>query len=118
MIVAERITDRHTTTETRYYISSLQTNAKHHMQATRDHWRIENSLHWVLDLAFNQDRSRVRKDHAAANLAVLRHMAVSLLQQEKTAKAETKAKRLQAALDEDYLLKVLIGKMQSPCFHS
>lgn len=109
MIIAERITDRHTSTETRYYISSLPTNAEQHLQATRDHWEIENSLHWVLDLAFNEDHSRVRKDHAQANLAVLRHMAVNLLKQEKTAKGGTKAKRLQAALDETYLLKVLTG---------
>lgn len=109
MIVAERITDRHTTTETRYYISSLPTNAERQLQATRDHWGIENSLHWVLDLAFNEDRSRVRKDHAPANLAVLRHIAVNLLKQEATAKGGTKAKRLQAALDEAYLLKVLSG---------
>lgn len=109
MIVAERITDRHTSTETRYYISSLPANAEQHLQATRDHWGIENHLHWVLDVAFNEDRSRVRKDHAPANLAVLRHMAVNLLQQEKTAKGGFKAKRLQAALDESYLLKILTG---------
>lgn len=109
MIVAERITDRHTSTETRYYISSLPANAEQHLQATRDHWGIENSLHWVLDVAFNEDRSRVRKEHAPANLAVLRHMAVNLLQQQKTAKGGVKAKRLQAALDESFLLKVLTG---------
>jgi hypothetical protein len=59
--------------------------------------------------SFNKDRSRVRKDHAPANLAVLRHMAVNLLKQEKTAKGRIKPKRLQAALDEPYLLKVLTG---------
>lgn len=107
MIVAERITDRDTTTETRYYISSLPANAQQQLQASRDHWGIENGLHWVLDIAFNEDRSRVRKDHAPANLAVLRHMAVNQLKQEQTAKGGIKAKRLQAALDEAYLLKVL-----------
>jgi predicted transposase YbfD/YdcC len=107
MIVAERVTDRHSSTETRYYISSLPANAQQQLQATRDHWGIENRLHWVLDLAFNEDRSRVRKEHAPANLAVLRHMTLNLLKQEKTAKGGIKAKRLQAALDDNYLLKVL-----------
>jgi predicted transposase YbfD/YdcC len=107
MIIAERFTDLHTSTETRYFISSLPASAEPHLQAIRDHRGIENSLHWVLDLTFNEDRSRVRKDHAPANLAVLRHMTVNLLKQEKTANGGFKAKRLQAALDEAYLLKVL-----------
>jgi len=62
-----------------------------------------------LDIAFNEDRSRVRKEHAPANLAVLRHMAVNLLKQETSAKGGIKAKRLQAGWNEDYLLKVLSG---------
>lgn len=107
MIVAERISDQHTSTEIRYYISSLPANAEQHLQATRGHWGIENSLHWVLDLVFNEDHCRVRKDHAPANLSILRHMAVNLLQQEKTAKGGVKAKRFQAALDETYLLRIL-----------
>lgn len=109
MLVRKRIINGVETVKTRYYISSLQPNAKQILQATRQHWSIENSLHWVLDIAFNEDRSRVRKDHAPANLAVLRHMAVNLLKQETSAKGGIKAKRLQAGWNQDYLLKVLSG---------
>jgi predicted transposase YbfD/YdcC len=109
MIVRRRIIAGEETSKTRFYISSLAPNAKRILKATRQHWSIENGLHWVLDIAFNEDRSRVRKDHAPANLAVLRHMAVNLLKQETSAKGGIKAKRLQAGWNEDYLLKVLSG---------
>ena len=109
MIVRPRIIDDEETIKVRFFISSLQANAKRFLKATRQHWGIENGLHWVLDIAFNEDRSRVRKDHAPANLAVLRHMAVNLLKQETSAKGGIKAKRLQAGWNEDYLLKVLAG---------
>jgi predicted transposase YbfD/YdcC len=109
MLVRKRIIDGEETFKTRFYISSLPPNAKRILQATRQHWNIENGLHWVLDIAFNEDRSRVRKDHAPANLAVLRHMAVNLLKQETSAKGGIKAKRLQAGWNEDYLIKVLSG---------
>jgi len=64
-------------------------------------------LHWVLDVALNEDHSRVRKDHAPENLAVIRHIALNLLKHEKTAKGAIHAKQLQAGWKEDYLLKVL-----------
>ena len=70
-------------------------------------WGIENSLHWVLDMAFHEDRSRVRTGNADQNLAVVRHMAVNMLKQETTAKVGIKAKRKKAGWDYEYLLKVL-----------
>ncbi|HBG76333.1 MAG TPA: hypothetical protein DDW86_05175 [Clostridiales bacterium] len=73
----------------------------------KGHWAIENSLHWVLDIAFRKDESRVRKDHAAENLNIIRHMTLNLLKQEKTLKRGIKTKRLRCGWDNKYLKKVL-----------
>jgi predicted transposase YbfD/YdcC len=107
-IRAERRIGEERSCEDRYHISSL-TGAKHILQSVRSHWGIENELHWTLDLAFDEDRSRVRKDHGAENLVVLRHIALNLLKQEKTCKRGLKGKRLLAGWNQDYLLKVLVG---------
>jgi len=101
-----RLADR-TQVEMQYYITSLAPNADRLLQAIRDHWGIENSVHWVLDVAFNEDRSRVRKDHAPENLAVIRRIALNLLRKEKSAKGGLQAKRLQCGWDENYFFKVL-----------
>jgi predicted transposase YbfD/YdcC len=95
--------------ETRYFISSLPNNAKLLAGSIRQHWGIENSLHWVLDVAFREDDSRIRKDNAPQNFAILRHIAHSLLQQNKSVKTGIKNKRLKAGWDNGYLASVLFG---------
>mgnify|MGYP001244587376 CR=1 FL=1 len=93
----------------RYFIASLAAPAAKMLGVVRSHWSIENELHWVLDIAFREDESRIRKDHGPQNFAVLRHIALNLVKQEKTQKASIKGKRLKAGWDEDYLLKILSG---------
>ena len=92
----------------RYYISSLPTeNPEKFLKDIRAHWGVENSLHWVLDIAFREDESRVRVGHAAENLARLRQIAINLLKQETSLKVGVKTKRLRAGWDNNYLLKVI-----------
>jgi len=93
--------------EVRYFISSLPAKVKRLAQAVRQHWGIENGLHWVLDVAFNEDRMRQRDRNGIENLALLNRLAVSLLRQDKTVKAGIKCKRKAAGWDDDYLLHLL-----------
>ena len=93
--------------ETRYYITSLAPDATRLNRAIRQHWGIENKLHWVLDVAFGEDHSRKRTGHAAQNFSLLTRIALNLLQQDRKSKRGIKGKRLKAGWDNDYLLKVL-----------
>ncbi len=102
-----RVGERDPTTTVRYYVSSLSGAAKPIATAVRSHWGIENGLHWVLDMAFREDESRARMGHSAQNLAVLRKLALTLIQQDRSRKVGVKASRLKAGWDTGYLLHLL-----------
>jgi predicted transposase YbfD/YdcC len=93
--------------EVRYFISSLPARVRRLAGAVRQHWGIENGLHWVLDVAFNEDRMRQRDRNGIENLALLNRLAVSVLRQDKTVRAGVKCKRKTAGWDDDYLLHLL-----------
>jgi predicted transposase YbfD/YdcC len=92
--------------EVSYYISSLQTGAADILQAVRRHWVIENECHWVLDVIFDEDRSRIRLGDSPENFAILRHIALSILKQDQS-KGSLKGKRFKAALNDDFRLQLL-----------
>lgn len=91
----------------RYYLSSLPCDAKRAAHAIRSHWSVENNLHWVLDMTFREDESRVRKGHGQANWVTLRHIALNLLKLDTFLNASIKVKRKRAGWDNDYLLHLL-----------
>lgn len=95
--------------EVRYYILSKYLSARRFAEAVREHWGIENQLHWQLDVTFQEDQCRIRKGHADANFSTLRRTALSLLKNESSHKVGIKNKRLIAGWDERYLDKVLLG---------
>ena len=91
---------------TAYYITSLTANAETLLNATRQHWRIENSLHWVMDVTFKEDQMRTRTGNSAQNLIALRNIALNILKKDQS-KGSLKQKRYRAALDDTFLLKLL-----------
>lgn len=109
MMESERTVNEETSIEYRYYIASIENSATEFARAVRGHWGIENGLHWVLDVALREDDCRVRKGNAPENLALLRHIAINAVKQEKTKKLGVKNKRLKAGWDETYLAKIMSG---------
>ena len=95
--------------DTRYFLTSLPAQGMRFAQAVRQHWGIENSLHWVLDVSFDEDACRIRKDKGAQTFSVLRHIALNLLRREPHHKRGIKARRKRAGWDRDYLVQVLTG---------
>lgn len=106
LVEAERQVQDVTTTEQRYYLLSHTPDAATVNQLVRGHWGIENRVHWVLDVTFHEDRSRIRTGDAPQNMGVLRHIALNLLRQE-SSKGSLKTKRFRAALNDDYLARLL-----------
>jgi predicted transposase YbfD/YdcC len=102
----ERRTGAHITHETAYYISSLPANAALLLQSAQHHWAIENSFHWVMDVTFGEDSSRIRDGESAENMAVLRSLALNLLKRD-TSKSSLRQKRFRAAMDNTFLLHLL-----------
>ncbi len=111
-VTAQRDINDKISVESRYYISSLDSDATKLLDATRTHWGIENSVHWVLDVAFREDECRIRKDNAAHNFGILRRIALNLLKAETSVKLGIHNKRLNAAWDNDYLMKILSTLLQ------
>ena len=115
LVEVDRTVNGKTSTERRYYISSCQTlPAAKALDASRQHWGIENSLHWVLDVAFREDDCRVRVGNAAENFAVMRHLALNMLKSVKGSKVGVKTRRMLAGWDDNFLLRVLTS---APCHH-
>lgn len=108
MIERESTTGEKTTKETRYFISSLQADAKVFAKAVRSHWGVENNLHWCLDVTFREDESRIRTGYAPACMSMFRHICLNLLQKEDS-KLSIKKKKLKAAWNDNFRLKVLFG---------
>mgnify|MGYP000146662145 CR=1 FL=1 len=107
MVESVRVVNGKTSVETRYFITSLEDKVEKLAEAIRGHWSIENSLHWVLDVTFQEDKSRIRRDNAPANFAVLRHIAVNIIGQNKSRKLSVRKKRFLASLDDEYSRELL-----------
>lgn len=106
-VTAVRTVNNQTSREARYFISSKKETAEYFNMAIRNHWGIENSLHWVLDVQFNEDRARKRKDNAAENFTIVRRIALNTIKRHKYKRLGVNNRRLMAAWDEGYLKKIL-----------
>ncbi len=107
MVESTRTVGEKTSVERRYYISSLSADAARLAEAVRGHWGIENQVHWVLDMVFDEDHSRMRERQSAVNFAILRRFALNILRQDQTGKLSLRRKRLKAGWDNNYLKSLL-----------
>jgi predicted transposase YbfD/YdcC len=105
------------TAETRYFLSSLNTDAQTFARYIRAHWGVENHLHWCLDVVFKEDASRIRKHHAPRNMSLLRRLALNLLRQQPS-KGSLAMKRYRAALDDQFMLQILSANSPLSDAHS
>jgi predicted transposase YbfD/YdcC len=101
------------TREVMFYLSSLPWDAALIGRAIRTHWGIENQLHWVLDVTWGEDKSRIRRGHGGENMALLRRLAISVLNQETSKKRSLKQKAKRAAMSPDYMLSVLAAALMA-----
>lgn len=107
IVKATRLKDGETSSQIRYFISSVEFSAAPMMNYIQRHWEVENKLHWSLDVSFREDDSRIRSGHAPENLALIRKMALNLLRLNKSKKCGAKTKRMLCAVDTNYLLEIL-----------
>lgn len=107
MTESTRIIDGKISTKRKYYICSIAPNVITFANASRQHWGIENKLHWVLDVAFNEDQSRIRSGYAPENLATIKHLALGMLKKETASKKSIARKRYSCALDDKFLEKIM-----------
>ena len=96
--------------ETRYFLTSCGDDPAVLARAIRRHWSVENSLHWVLDVTFREDDSRVRDRTAARNLALLRKIALNLVAKDRGSRASLRGRRKKAAWNDDYMLQLIVGR--------
>jgi predicted transposase YbfD/YdcC len=107
MVESERIINGNVSTEQRYYLLSFESDVHKFAESVRNHWSIENQLHWILDVGFKEDASRSSSGYSAENLAVIRHIGLNLLSRDKKSKVGVKAKRLKAGWNNNYLKSIL-----------
>lgn len=106
-IRSTRQIQENTSTECRYYLSSLPCDPQRILAATRSHWAIENSLHWVLDMTFGDDQSRIRKDNAPMNMAIIKHITLNMINKIKKKRQSVRRLRLMASWDNNVLASIV-----------
>jgi predicted transposase YbfD/YdcC len=107
MVESERNVNGVVSIQQRYYILSVESDVRRFSQSVRSHWSIENQLHWILDVGFDEDVSQCCRGFTAENLAVIRHVGINLLSRDKKTKVGVKTKRLKAGWDDNYLKHIL-----------